>query len=180
MSKLFRGGLIIALLLPVNPVVGGEPGIKIGVVNVQEALNGVEQGKKAKANLKAEFDAKQKRLDLQQDELKKMREELDKKRLVLSPADLQGKEEQFSKKYMELQKNFADYRQEIVQKEAQYTASIVKNLKEICAEIGKKEGYTLIVESSQDAVLFAGAEEDLTSRVVKMYNQRYKGGLSLN
>ncbi len=177
MSKLF--GALAVILLVAGPAAGAaDNSIKIGVVNFQEALNGVEQGKTAKANLKSEFDARQKRLDLQQEDLKKMRDELEKKRLVLSPTDLQNKEEAFNKKYLELQKNFADYRQEIVQKEGVFTAAIIKNLKELCAEIGKQDGYALIVESSQDAVLFASAKEDLTSRLIKLYNQRYKGPLT--
>mgnify|MGYP001617343349 CR=1 FL=1 len=108
-----------------------------------------------------------------------MRDDLEKQKLVLSQQDLANKEQTFSKKYMDLQKNFADYRQEIVQKEAQYTQVIVKNLKELCGEVGKKEGYALIVETSQDAVLFADAKEDLTDRMVKLYNQRFKGPLEM-
>ncbi len=179
MSKRFFGGLVVVALL-LSSLAYAEAGIKIGTVNFQQALNDVEQGKKAKSDLKAEFDAKQKKLDLQQDELKKLRDELDKQKLVLSQADLQSKEQSFSKKYMDLQKNFADYRQEIAQKEGQFTATIIKNMKELCADLGKKEGFQLIVETSQDAVLFADAKEDLTGRLVKSYNQKYKEPLKLS
>ena len=180
MVKRFFAVMAATLFLaPVVQAAQSEAGLKIAVVSIQKALNEVEQGKKAKADLKSEFDAKQKKLDLQQDELKKMREDLDKKKVVLAPSDLQSKEESFNKKYLELQKNFADYRQEIVQKEGQFTAAIIKNLKEICEEVGKKEGYTLIVENSQDAILYAGAKDDLTDKVIKLYNERNKGPLKM-
>lgn len=168
-------GFLAILLIALQAQAATE--IKIGVVSIQQALNEVEQGKKAKDQLKSEFDARQKKLDLQQDELKKIRDDLEKQRVVLSPEVMKTKEEEFTKKYMELQQNFANYRQEITQKEAQYTAVILENLRKICREIGQKEGYTLVVETSQDAVLYANSKEDLTKRVIAQYNKQYKGPL---
>lgn len=157
-----------------------EAALKVAVVDFQKALNEVEQAKKAKDELKKDFEAKQKKLDLQQEQLKKLREELDKQRLLSSEGEMRAKEESFSQKYMELQKSFMDYRNEIAQREAQFTASIIKNLKEICGELGKKEGYALVVETSQNAVLYAESQEDLTDRVVGLYNKRFKGSLKSN
>ena len=53
---------------------------------MQRALNETEDGRKAKAKLKKDFDQKQKELDEQQTQLKKDIEDLDKKRTLL-PAD---------------------------------------------------------------------------------------------
>ncbi|MBI2083243.1 MAG: OmpH family outer membrane protein [Deltaproteobacteria bacterium] len=172
------GSLLVFSLLFQNAF--AEAALKIAVVDFQRAINEVDQAKKAKDELKKDFEAKQKKLDLQQDQLKKLREELDKQRLVSSEADMRSKEESFSQKYMELQKSFMDYRNEIAQREAQFTGAIIKNLREICGEIGKKEGYALIVETSQNAVLYAESQEDLTGRVVDLYNKRFKGPLKTN
>lgn len=169
--------LLLAFLMAVPVYSAGA--VKIATVSIQEALNKVEQGKKAKEDLKREFDAKQKKLDLQQDELKKMQDSLSKQRIVLSPETLKTKEEEFNQKLIDLQKNFANYRQEIAQKEAQLTVSIIKNLRVLCEEIGKKEGYDLIVETSQDAVLYAQSKDDITTRVIQDYNKRYKGPLKI-
>ena len=151
--------------------------LKIGMVNFQQALNEVEQGKRAKGALKSEFDAKQKKLDLQQEGLKKLQEDLEKQKSVLSQDAMLGKQKTFNDKFMELQKSMAAYRDDLVGKEARMTAQILQNLKKIVGDIGQKEGYTLIVETSQDAVLFAQAKEDLTQRVISLYNQKYTGSL---
>ncbi len=179
MSKYFAGLMVIGLMFSAAESAAAAD-LKIAVVSFQQALNEVEQGKTAKASLKAEFDAKQKKLDLQQDELKKMREDLDKQRLVLSQEALRTKEEGFNKKFMDLQKNFGDYRQQIAEKEARITTQILKNLRGICEDLGKKEGYTLIVENSQDAVLYAAAKDDLTVRVIKIYNDKFKGPIKVD
>lgn len=157
--------------------VGAAENIKVGLVNFQQALNEVEQGKTAKAALKSEFDAKQKKLDLQQEELKKLQQEAEQQKAVLSQEAMAGKQKAFGDKYMELQKSMASYREDLMNKEAKMTGQILKNLKSIVADIGQKEDYTLIIESSQDAVLYAQAKEDLTGRVVSIYNQKFKGPL---
>ena len=153
--------------------------LKIGTVNFQAALNDVDQGKKAKASLKADFDAKQKKLQIQSDELKKMQEDLEKNKGTLSQDAMASKQKVMSDKYMEIQKSMAGYREELVSKEGKMTSQILVNLKSVVAEIGKSEGFTLVVESSQDAVLYVQSKEDLTSRVVALYNKKFTGPLSM-
>ena len=50
---------------------------KIAYVDLQKALLQVEDGKKAKARLKKEFDKKQKELDKKQKDVKKMKDDLE-------------------------------------------------------------------------------------------------------
>lgn len=181
-NRIFKSVLAIVASLGIVIVIGlGRGGaeaaekIKIGVVNFQRALGEVEQGKKAKATLKSEFDARQKKLDLQQQELKKMQEEMEKQKAVLSQDALMSKQKVFSEKYLQLQKSMASYRDELISKESKLTGQILQNLKKIVGEIGQKEGFALIVENSQETVLFAEVENDLTGRVVSMYNQKFTG-----
>lgn len=153
--------------------------IKIGLVNFQKALNEVEQGKKAKELLKTEFDAKQKKLNVQQDELKKLQADAEKQKSVLSQDALLEKQKTFNEKYMDLQKSMGAYREELVAKDTKLTSLILQNLKKVVAQIGEKGGYTLIVEGSQDAVLYAKSQEDLTAKVISLYNEQNKGPLKL-
>lgn len=152
---------------------------KIGVVNFQQALLEVDQGKKAKAALKGEFDAKQKKLDLQQQELKKLQEEMEKQKAVLSQDTLMTKQKTFSDKYLQLQKSMSDYQNELMGKQSKMAGQILQNLKKIVGDLGQKEGYSLIFENSQETVLFAQQADDLTSRVVSLYNQKFSGPLKI-
>lgn len=161
-----------------GPVIAAE-GVKIGVIDFQKALNSVEQGKRAKDQLKGEFDSKQKKLDLQQNELKQIREDFEKQKLALSEAAVREKEKQFNDKYMELQKNIGGYRQDLATKEAKMTGLIIQNLRQIVGEIGKQEKFTLVVEKSQDAVVYAESQDDLTDRVISIYNKKFTGNLNI-
>ena len=171
--------LLLVTVMVLGGLWGGSVGaetvlFKVAVVDFQQALNSVNQGKKAKAALKKEFEAKQKKLDLMQNELKKMKENIEKQRVVLSEGALRSKEEAFKKKFLDLQQKIAQYRQEMATRETEATGKILERLRALVADVGKKEGYDLIVEKSQDVVLYSKSKDDLTSKVITLYNKKNK------
>ena len=79
---------------------------KIGYVDLNRALNEVNEGKRAKAKLEADGKAKKQKLEILQNDLKKLKDELEKKRLILSAQALKDKEMVFQQKFVELQKRY--------------------------------------------------------------------------
>jgi outer membrane protein len=173
MKKMFAVVGLMFVLIAARSLSAQE--MKIGLVDFQRALNEVEEGKAAKARLKGEFDEKQKTLDALQNELKAMKDNLEKQKLVLSQDALKQKETEYRDKFIELQKKLADFRGELQQKEAQYTSDIIVALRQIVQEVGAKDKYTLIFERGQDVVLYAPTAADLTPQVITLYNSRPKG-----
>ena len=66
------------------------------------------------------------------------------------------------------------FRQDLAQRETEMTGSILNKLRDLVKEIGEKKGYDLVVEKSQDVVLYAKSLEDLTKEVIDVYNKRNK------
>lgn len=147
---------------------------RFGYVDFNRALNETEEGKAAKSTLKAEFNERQQKLDIVQNELKKMKEDLDKQRLILSQDALKAKEDEYRNKFMELQQKLGTFKQEMAQKEGTMTAGLLEKLKGIVKDLGTKGGYTLILEKSQDVVLYAPQINDLTDEVIKICNSTPK------
>lgn len=165
--------LIVAVLI--SSVMLGRGAIaqeKVGLVDLQKALNEVEEGKAAKARLKAEFDAKQKTLDALQNDLKAMKDNLEKQKLVLSQDALKQKEIEYRDKFIELQKKLAEFRADLQQKEAQYTGDIIIALKKLVSEVGARDKYTLVFEKGQDVVLYAPTSTDITPALIQLYNSK--------
>lgn len=162
--------LVVILILGVAYGTAHAQQMKIGLVDFQRALNEVEEGKRAKASLKAEFEAKQKALNAQQEELKKLQESLETQRAALSAQAMQQKQAEMRDKFLKLQKTLADARQQMAQREAETTQNILNRLRTTVQKIGSQGGYTLIFEKSQDAVLYAPNATDLTSQVINSYN----------
>ena len=61
---------------------------------------------------------------------------------------------------------------EIQKKERELTLPIVTKLKEVIADIAKKEEYTMILEKSEQSVLWAKDDADLTEKVVKAFEKK--------
>src|SRR5512138_2966308 len=92
---------------------------KIGVVDLQRALNEVEEGKAAKALLKKDFDEKQKQLDGRKTEFDKLQADFEKQAVVMSDqakkdkaADLDRRARELQALFMQLQKDLSDRERE--------------------------------------------------------------------
>jgi outer membrane protein len=144
---------------------------KIGYVDLQRALNEVEEGASAKAKLKREFDEKQRQLDQKQNELKAMKDEIDARGMMMTPEAKQEKLAELQKKLMEVQQLYMTLQQDLSQKEAQVTSGIFAKMGTLLETMGREQGYTMIVEKS--AVLYAKNHIDLTNELIRRYNQAY-------
>jgi outer membrane protein len=149
-------------------------GVRIGYVDFTRALNQVSDGKEAKKRLRGEFKEKQDRLNNLQSELTKMKEEIERDRVILSTEELQTKEGLYRQKLMDVQRRFADFRREMSEREAHLTKEILGRLRKIVQSIGERDGYSLILEKSQELVIYTPAAEDLTDIVIKEYNRGTK------
>lgn len=155
---------------------------RMGVVDFQQALNGVEEGKKAKAKLKKEFEGKQK-------DIEKRKADLEKRQKVLE--DYQGKaasgllkpekmeegrklEAEFRKKFEEYTKLVQDSQKNISQKEMDATRGILQKLRDMVVDLGRKEGFSMVLEKNESGLLYAASYTDLTEKLIQTYNKKYK------
>lgn len=145
--------------------------LKVGYVDLQRALNEVEEGASAKAKLKKEFDEKQRTLDQKQNELKALKEEIDAKGMMMQAEAKQAKLADLQKKLMEVQQLYMTLQQDLSQKEAQVTSGIFAKMGTILETMGREQGYSMIVEKS--AVLYAKGHMDLTNELIRRYNKAY-------
>ncbi|MEM7447519.1 MAG: OmpH family outer membrane protein [Myxococcota bacterium] len=161
--------LIIALLISaVAPSVYAQ--MRVATVDLQRALNETEDGRRAKAQLKTLFKRRQQFLDKQQNDLKLLKEEIEKQKNVLSREALEQRLEQYQKAFVELQTTYVEYQRELAAKEGQLTKRILERMQEILRRIGQAEGYTLILERNEGGVVWVPSNLDLTDAVIQRYN----------
>jgi outer membrane protein len=152
-----------------------DPSLRVACVDFNRALNEVSDGKRAKQRLKDEFQEKQQQLDRLQSELKSVKDSIDKDRLLLSAEALNEKEQKYRQKYSELETKLESFKREMAAKEVELTKDILTRLRTIVRDMGKEGGYTLILEKSQEVVLYSPEGTDLTDRVIQAYDQQGKG-----
>lgn len=149
---------------------------RIGTVDMQKALQSVELGKKAKADLEKEFNAKKKELQTEEAAIKKMGEEFKKQSLVMSEEARGKKQNEIQERIMKFQETTQRSQMEIQRKEQELTEPIVAKLREIVSELAKEKKYSLILERNENMVLFFQEKDDLTDQVIGQFNKAGKGG----
>jgi len=148
--------------------------LKIGIVDLQRALNESASGKRAKDQFKVEFDRMQNSLKGEKDRLDRMKDDLDKQSAVLKRAEAKTKADDFEKKRTELRRKLEDSDAELRKKDSELTGEILKDLAGVIQQIGERDGYTVILENSSSSVLYGAKSIDMTEEVIRAYDARGK------
>lgn len=144
---------------------------RVGYVDMQKAIQATTVGKKAKADLEGEFNKKKKELEKKEADLKKMGEDMEKKKAVLSEEVLNKKQGEFQEEMMKYRDLVAKSQLEIQKKERDLTAPILEKMKDIIGKVAKEKKFSLVIEKTEQAVLFADSEVDLTNDVVQRFEK---------
>jgi len=165
--------LLIALSLLLAARAAHAEGMKIGYVDVQRAVQEVEEGKQARTRLKSELDQKRANLDQKRATLEKMKADYDKQAPVLSDDAKRKKQEELQKAFIEAQNEAGQMQEELTSKEQEAMSGISKRLLQVVAEVSDKESFTFVLDKA--ALLYAPAASDVTNEVVRRYNERFGG-----
>ncbi len=143
---------------------------KVGVVNLQKAIQATSAGKKAKTELESDFEKKKKELQKKEGDLKKMQEDIEKKKSVLSEDVLAKKQDEFREEMMKFQQTVQKNQGEIQKKEQELTQPILEKMKKIVEKMSKDKGYAMVLENTA-MVLYVDSSHDLTDDVVKAFEK---------
>jgi len=154
-----------------SPGVVGASEVNIAYVDLNYALNNVEEGRRAKAILERDYEKKKSELETANKDLQKMREELDAKRMVLSEDALRKKMIELEGRQLGFQKKLMAHQQDWTKKEGELTAEILGKLVEIVKEIGKSKGYEYVLEKTESNILYAPESANITEELIGRYNK---------
>jgi len=169
MKKLFLI-LCMCIILPVSAQ--AEEALKIGILDLQRVLNECDEGTKAKTDLEALIKSKESEIEGKGVKIEKLKSELQKQASVLSSEAKKTKEEELEKLLRDYQRIVQDSQAEVKKKEAELTEAIIRGVHDLVDNMGKKEGYTVIIEKTLS--LYANEDLDITDDVIKRYNKSKK------
>jgi outer membrane protein len=156
--------------------------VKIGYVDFVRIFQGYEKTREFEAKLKTENEADQKMLSerrqMIEEEVDKLREELETQALMLSESAKEKKQAEIERRAEELDEFSAYIEQRNQEREAKYTDGILKDLQtklpSIIKSIAEKEGYRFVFDLRSLFYVTPEKEFDLTGRVLAQLNEEYK------
>jgi outer membrane protein len=171
-DKLVVATLAIALALLGAAAPGAAEDIKVGIVDLQRALNESKAGKRAKEQFKGEFERLQNSLKSEKDQLDRMKDDLEKKSVVLKDDQRQQMAEEFDRKRRDLRRRLEDSDADLRKKDSELTGAILRRLADVIQEIGARDNYTFILENSASSVLYGSKSVDLTDEVIRTFDAK--------
>ncbi len=150
------------------------PSFKVGFVDLQRAMQTVEAGKRAKAELEKEVATKKAGLEKKQAQLQKEAEQFEKQVVLLDGAKKMERQQELQKKFAEFQKEAAESQMALQGRERELTKPILDEMRAIIEGIGKESAFQLIVEKNEGAVLYAEVGADLTQQLIERFNAKKK------
>lgn len=148
--------------------------LKLGYIDMQRALNASDAGKEAKEQLAARVKKYQEEINTKQEDIKKLKDELEKQGMLLSESTRAAKEKDYQQRLKEFQRFTKDAQDELQAKDEEFTRRILEVMERVILEFGSKNGYTFILDKNVAGVLFADEKADVTEEVLKLLNASRK------
>lgn len=172
MNRLMLAGFLALLALP---TVAHADDIRIGYFDIKRIIQEVDEANDKRKTLESDVKEKQKQLDKMKAEVEDMQKEYEAKKSVLSPSAQREQEEKIQEKAVKAQQTYMDLQQDLARKEQEAMGDLLQKLEPVVQEIAQADGYTFIFEKNEAGLFYAPAAHDLTSELIRKYNQRFPG-----
>ena len=165
------GMAILTLVLSEAPAAAAE---KTGFVDIREVMITSIAGKKAAEDFRKTYEKEKAVIQERENELKKLKDELEKQRPLLKEEVIKEKDSALQKKYRDYQILVKDSEEELRAKDQELSKKMLPDILKLVQAIGEKEKYTMIIDMGQIPLAYYAKENDLTKRVIEEFNKTYR------
>jgi outer membrane protein len=166
----FVFGLVLAAGVLTRPVMADVG--KFGIVDMQQVILSVEEGKVAREALEKEIKAKEAELLKQKEELDKLNKEWKDQGPLLSEEARMKKQQDFQEKFLALRNSEMEFQANIKRKEQKATQEIAVKVAKVVDDIAKTKKLAAVFEANSAGLLYLEAPVDLTQSVITEYSKK--------
>jgi len=172
MKRILIAIITLAFVAGLTPFAFAADVAKIGVVNFERVLKESSAGKLTQKDLRAKGEEFQGKLKKEKDSLDAISKAFEREALVLSPEKKREKEREFRIRVNDFKKMQEDYTKELRRIEIELINQMQKDVFQIANDMGKEEGFLLIIERKTAGVIYMPAKVDITDTLIKKYNAK--------
>jgi outer membrane protein len=147
---------------------------KTGFIDIREVMLKSESGKKAAEEFGKLYEKDKSQIQAKEADLKKLKEDLDKQRTVLTETAMKEKEAAYQKKFRDYQLLVKDANEELQARDQELSKKLLPEILKVVHNIGITEKYTVIIDIGTIPLAYFAKENDLTKRVIEEFNKTYK------
>jgi outer membrane protein len=162
----------LAVLLGVWGTGAQDEPVRIGIVDLNQAINATEEGKAAREEMNRRTRAAEQQLQPMVDQAKALDEELKGKRYVLSDEVLFGKRADLYELQNRIESKLQEAKGQLESQKAKLLQPIVSKMNDTVKEIGKEQGFTIILDRSTAGLVYTREALDITNQVTARFNKK--------
>ncbi len=144
---------------------------RIGVVDLQRALNTVEEGVAARARLESDMARRQQEFETAQATLEQQAAEFQAAMTMMTQEAAMQRYQELQAQALQLEEQYQQHQVELATAEAEATDAIAERMVVIVSEIATAQGYTAVIDRS--SVVFAVDAIDVTDDLIRIYDERH-------
>lgn len=164
--------MVAAVLAAAGPA--SAEGLKVAVIDVNKVLNESEAGKAARKKMEDRYEQLKKKIDRISEEARKMKEDLDKQKILLGKEKLKEKEDAFNARVAELRQLTQEAEKEMQTRQSELTRDILKVIEGQVDKVVEKEKIDLVLERTSGVIHF-DPSLDITTKVLDLVNEEKAG-----
>jgi len=168
-----KGLLALALLslLLWGTAAGDEP-IKIGVVDIDQAISSTKEGKAAREEFARKQREAEAELQPMYERYKALEDELKAKKFVLSDEALFQKQLDLAEMRNQIENKMKELEGQLKVDQKRLEGPLTAKLVDIIEDVGKSKGFTLIIRRGTPGILYTREALDITDLVIEKYNAK--------
>ena len=154
------------------PAPAGPPSTKVGIINIELAIVGSNEGQRDFAALQKRFEPKQNELQTLSKEVDDLKKQLNTQGDKLNDDARAGLVKNIEQKQKSLQRSLEDAQTDFQNQQKELANQIGRKILVVLDKYAKDNGFAVILDVSnpQSGVLWAGASTDVTKEIVDAYN----------
>jgi outer membrane protein len=151
---------------------------KVAIINVQNAILQTKDGQKAATELQAKFKPKKDTLDKKGADLAGLRDQLNRGSATMSEDAKNKLVRDIDSGTKSLQRDTEDAQADLDQEQGKVMQDLGGKIMVVLEKYATANGYSLVLDVSnpQTPVLWASQTIDITTEIVKQYDQAYAAG----
>jgi outer membrane protein len=170
MPKSVQAVVAVLFTLVLCSAASGADVARIGVVDLAKVFEQAQAGKAAQAEIKQRIKAMEAELKKLGAPIEDLEKRLEREAAGMSKEMREEREREYRLKFGDFQASERRFQAELKDLENRLVQRIREEVRGIIEEIGKKEGYLLIINKA--GVLYSPSSNDLTDQVIQIYDDR--------
>ncbi len=174
-GKTWSAAVVLAAAVSLAGTAFGE-GLKVAVIDVNKILNESSAGKDAKKKIEARYEELKKKLDVKQEEARKLKDEIDKQKILIGKEKLKEKEDALNAKVAELRQMTQEAEKEMQGRQGDATREVLKIIEAQMEKVVNADKIDVVLEKSQGGVVYFNPALDITAKVEELVNKEKASG----